>query len=138
MLSCLGKILIVVSLCFQAYLLFESETVSKHFNDKLTTALTACDCIPAHIAGHILQYARYVVVGLLASSALMLVVKCWCIKVFVILGLSVLLYIEHAPFNKVPCCGDIDLWRKIAFIGGMIYLMGADCSAGSCCPSKSA
>lgn len=134
MLSFLGKVLIIAGICFQAHLLFNSETVSKDFDLKLTAALTACDCIPAHISVHILQYARFVVVGLMASSILMLVFKCWLLKVFVILGLSVILYIQHQPLNKIPCCGDIDLWRRVAFIGGLIYLMGAECSSGSCTP----
>jgi hypothetical protein len=79
-----------------------------------------------------LEYGRFVVVGLLASSVLMILSRCWCLKIFVLLGLSTLLYIEHQPFTKIPCIGCSRLWEKVAVIGAIIYLMGADCSAGSC------
>ncbi len=39
MLSCLGKLLIVVSLVFQAYVLYENANVSTDFNTKLLAAL---------------------------------------------------------------------------------------------------
>jgi hypothetical protein len=62
----------------------------------------------------------------------MLVIRCWCVKIFVLLGLSVLLYIEHQPFTKIPCVGCFKLWEKVAVIGAIVYLMGSDCAAGSC------
>lgn len=79
-----------------------------------------------------MEYGRFVVVGLLGSSALMILIRCWCIKFFVLIGLSALLYIEHQPFTKIPCIGCTRLWEKVAVIGAIIYLMGADCAAGSC------
>ena len=132
MLTQLGKLLIVVSLVFQAWVLFENQTVAKEFKPKLLAALEACNCIPDHIAGHILEHGRLIIAGLLASSALMIVMRCWSLKLLPILGLSALLWIEHQPFNKIPCIGCVRLWEKVAIIGAIIYLMGADCSAGSC------
>ena len=138
--TCLGKILIALSLVFQAYLLFENQTVATAFNTKLQDALEACKCIPPEIASHILQHGRLVVVGLLGSSVLMVLFRCWFFKLLPLLALSALLYIEHQPFTKVPCIGCTRLWEKVAVIGAVIYLMGADCGAGSCknpCASKS-
>ena len=127
-----GKLLITVSLVFQAYLLFENQTVATAFNTKLQAALEACDCIPADIAGHILQHGRLVIVGLLGSSVLMILSRCWCIKLLPLIALSALLYIEHQPFTKIPCIGCTRLWEKVAVIGAIIYLMGSDCGASSC------
>jgi hypothetical protein len=129
MLSFLGKLLIVVSLVFQAYILFENQTVAKEFNAKLLAALETCKCIPDHIAGHILEHGRLVVAVLLASSALMILSRCWFFKLWPLVGLSVLLYIEHQPFTKIPCIGCSRLWEKVAIIGAIIYLMGVDCAA---------
>jgi hypothetical protein len=68
----------------------------------------------------------------LGSSALMLIFR-WCIiKVFVLLGLLTILYIEHQPFTKIPCIGCQGIWQKIAVIGAIIYLMGSDCGKGKC------
>lgn len=127
MLGCVGKLLIVVSIVFQAYLLFSDAETANQFNTKLSAALTACICIPPNVAAFIQQHARLAVVCLLSSSALMLVFR-WCIvKVFVLLGLLTILYIEHQPFTKVPCVGCQAFWQKVAVIGGIIYLMGRDC-----------
>ena len=128
----LGKLLITLSLLFQAYLLFENSTLATAFNTKLQAALEACNCIPAHIAAHILQHGRLLVVGLLASSVLMVLFRCWFFKLLPLLALSALLYIEHQPFTKVPCIGCTRLWEKVAVIGAVIYLMGSDCAATSC------
>jgi hypothetical protein len=53
MLGCLGKLLIVVSIIFQAYILFSDQETASQFNTKLNAALAACNCIPPHIATHI-------------------------------------------------------------------------------------
>lgn len=138
MLSWLGKLIIAVSLIFQAYVLFENQTVAKEFNAKLLAALETCNCIPDHIAGHILEHGRLVIVGLLASSGLMILFRCWFFKLLPLLALSVLLYIEHQPFTKIPCIGCTRLWERVAVIGALVYLMGSDCGAGSCSkPSES-
>ena len=135
MLGFVGKVLIVTGLCFQAYLLFDSATISNDFDQKLQAALTVCDCIPKDIAIHIMAYARFVVIGLLASSILMLISSVGIFKIFIILGLSTILYIQHQPFNKVPCfCQNIDFWTKIAFIGGMMCLLASECPSGKCGP----
>jgi hypothetical protein len=93
MLGCIGKLLIVTSIVFQAYVLFSDQETITQFNDKLKAALTVCNCIPPNIAAMIQEHARLAVVGLLASSVLMLVLKCWIVKTFVLLGLLAILYI---------------------------------------------
>ena len=93
MLGCLGNLIIVFSLVFQAYILFENQTIAQQFNQRLTAALQACKCVPDHIAAHILEHARLVVVGLLASSALIVISRCWFFKLLPLLALSTLLYI---------------------------------------------
>ena len=132
MFKCLGKLLIVVTLCFQAWLLFENKTLATEFDNKLTQAVTACHCIPSNIAGLLIQYGRFVILGLLGSSAFMLVAKCWGIKLMVLIGLIASLWIEHQPFTKFPCVGCATFWAKVSTIGALIYLMGAECSSSSC------
>lgn len=93
MLSYLGKVLIVVSLCFQAYILLERKSIAEDFNSKLLVALEGCSHIPDHYAGYILFYARFVVVGLLGSAVFILVSKCSCFKLFPLLALIGLIYL---------------------------------------------
>jgi hypothetical protein len=131
MLSFVGKFLVAAALCFQAWLLFSNTAIIAEFDVKLGVALTTCSCIPANISALILQHGRLVMVGLLGTSALMVVMRCWLIKVLVILALSAQLYLEHQPFNKIPNLNNIQLWTQVALIGGLIYIMGSDC-AGSC------
>ena len=50
MLGCIGKVLIIVSIVFQAYVLYSNQETAQQFNVKLNEALTACNCIPPHIA----------------------------------------------------------------------------------------
>ena len=103
MLSYLGKLLITLSLCFQGYILLTNEVISDQFNSKLLGTLDTCDCLPDHIAGYILFYSRFVVVGILYLSDFMLIWRCASIKLLPLLALLLLLYIEHQNFTKTPC-----------------------------------
>jgi hypothetical protein len=94
--------------------------------------MAVCDCIPDNIVSYILLYGRFLVVGLLGISVSMLVCSFWGVKLLVIMGLLVNLYIEHQPFNKLPCIGCANFWTKVSTIGALIYLMGADCNKQSC------
>jgi hypothetical protein len=49
----LGKLLIAVGICFQAYTLYEDKTTALAFDTRLSTVLKSCDCIPADIQAHI-------------------------------------------------------------------------------------
>jgi len=132
MLSCVGKILIVASIVFQAYVLFSDAETIASFDTKLKTLWTDCNCVPPHVKELIQEHARLAIVGLLGSSALMLVFK-WCfVKLLVLIGLISLLYIEHQPFTKIPCIGCQGFWQKLAVIGAIIYIMGNDCCAKKC------
>lgn len=132
MISFLGKVLIVAALCFQAWLLHSNTVISTEFHAKLTIALKSCDCIPADISTHILAHGKHILMGLLGSSVLMLVSRCWVFKIFVILGLAAQLYLEHMPFKNFPHINNLQFWTQVALIGGIIFLMGRECASGAC------
>ena len=94
-----GKLFIAIGLCFQAYMLFDNPEVANTFNTKLAAALSSCDCIPADIQVHLKQHLRLVVVGLLACSALMVVIRSFFFKFLVIIGLGILLWVNHHPLR---------------------------------------
>ena len=126
MLGVLGKFLMAVSLCFQAYILFEDNNTITLFNKQLQVVIGNCDCITPDIAILLQQYLRYVIVGLLSMSALMVVSRSIIFKFFLLLGLVSLLFIKHYPIKHLPRLDNIQFWEAIAIIGGIIYLMGAD------------
>ena len=78
-------------------------------------------------------YLKTVVAGLLASSAILLVSKFWAFKLPVLMGLGVLLWVNHhAVFSKVPTLKLLDnteLCHALGVIGAIIYLLGAECGA---------
>lgn len=125
----LGKALVITSIIFQAFLLYQDKKEGDQFNKNLTSALSGCDSLKV-VKPYLEQYLRLAVVGLLATSALMLVVRYWYIKAFVILGLSALLWVEHYKvFEKVPTVELLDnspFWHSLGVIGALIYLMGAE------------
>lgn len=43
----LGKLLIAVGICFQAYTLYEDKASATAFDTRLATVLKSCNCIPA-------------------------------------------------------------------------------------------
>lgn len=125
-LGILGKFLMAVSLCFQAYVLFQDNNTITLFNKQLQVVIANCECITPDIAILLQQYLRFVIVGLLGISALMVVSRSIIFKMFVLLGLVSLLLIKHYPINYLPRLDNIQFWESIAIIGGIIYLMGAD------------
>ena len=125
-LGVLGKFLIAVSLCFQAYILFEDNNTITLFNKQLQVVIAHCDCITHDVAILLQQYLRYVLVGLLGMSALMVVTRSIVPKFFVLVGLVSLLLIKHHPIKHIPRLDNIQFWESIAIVGGIIYLMGAD------------
>ena len=127
----LGKLLVALGICFQAYTLFESKSAATSFDNRLNTVLTACNCIPADIQAHIKAHLRLVVVGLLGFSALMVLVRSCFVKIPVLLGLVIVFLVRYYPLTAVPSFKERALWELVATIGGIIYLMGADSSA--CC-----
>lgn len=102
----LGKLLIAVGICFQAYTLFEDKAVAASFNTKLATSLKSCDIIPAEIRAHIQEHLRLVVVGLLACSGLMVFFKTWLLKLPVLIGLVTMVCLKYCPLTAVPSYKD--------------------------------
>ncbi len=133
----LGKLLVAIGICFQAYLLFEDKTTATSFNSRLSTVLSSCDCIPAEIKVHLKEHLRLVVVALLGFSALMIFIRSCLVKIPVLLGLVTLFIVKYYPITAVPSFKDHAFWQLVATIGGIIYLMGADtCSPKSPAASK--
>lgn len=128
-----GKTLIVAAIIFQAWLLYQDKREGDEFHKNLTDAIANCSCLNS-VRPYLEQYLRLAVVGLLASSVLLIITRCWVFKLFPLLGLSVLLWIEHhAVFRTVPTIALLDnspLWHSLGVIGAIIYLMGAEC--GTC------
>ena len=138
-----GKSLIVASLIFQAFLLYSDKAAIAGFDRQLAHGLAGCDCVPADIQAHIKEHLRLVVVGLLASSALMLALRCWCLKLLTLLGLGLLLWVEHhESFRRVPSLALLEntaLWHSLGLVGVVVYLLGAecgDCKKGEGCGKK--
>jgi len=77
-----------------------------------------------------------VVVGLLGSSALVIVLKWWPIKILVLLGLLILFSVEHQGITKqlstfpafIQTLDNVALWHSLGVIGAVIYLLGAECN----------
>lgn len=129
----LGKLLIVASIAFQAYLFFADKQTISAFDRQLAQALSACDCLTPEIQALVKQHLRLVIVGLLGSSVLFLLCRCWSFKLPTLLGLGLLLWVEHHEvFRKIPTWGIVEntgLWHSLGLLGVVIYLIGAECTA---------
>ena len=121
-----GKCIIALSLCLQAYLLFQSELTIKLFDQQLTRLLSSCECMPVEVALHVQQYLRLVVIGLLASSVLMIISRSVLPKIFALLGVVVMFVIKNYPLGKLPSIDDTSFFQYLALVGGILYLLGAD------------
>lgn len=125
----LGKLLIAIGICFQAYALYSNTAEATAFNTKLAVALKSCDCIPANIKSHLQEHLRFIVVGLLGCSALMVIIRSSIFKFLVILGLTIIILVDNNPLRQIPTLKDHHFWQSLAILGGMIYLLGAECSS---------
>lgn len=122
--NCVGKLLIMTSLCIQAYLLLNDNSTSKNFDSNAGKMVASCSFLNnLHLP---IQYYRLATIGLFFLSALMIFKKWVILKVFPLIGLLLNLMIVFHPINKVPSFSKTDFWQHIAVIGGIIYLMGAD------------
>jgi hypothetical protein len=121
-----GKCIIALSLCLQAYLLFQSEPTIKLFNQQLARLLSSCECMPVEVALHVQQHFRFVVIGLLASSVLMIISRSVLPKIFALLGVVAMFAIKNYPLGKLPSIDDISFYQSLALVGGILYLLGAD------------
>lgn len=127
----LGKLLVAVSICYQAYLLFDDKKTATSFDTHAAATLKTLAFIPTDFSGLLLQHLRLAVVGLLAFSGLAVLVRSAIVKVPVVLGLLVLLFVNHWPITAVPSFRDYEFWQLVATIGGYVYLLGADHGAPS-------
>ena len=125
-----GKFLIVASILFQAFLLYQDKKEGDEFNRNLKDALASCECL-ASIKPYLIQHLRLVIVGLLGFSAFMLVIRFWGIKLLTLTGLFLLLWVEHhGSLCKVPTIALLDnaaLWHSWGVIGAILYLMADEC-----------
>lgn len=128
----IGKGLIIASLLFQAYLLLSDRQTITAFDKQLTHGLTSCNCLTPELQKYVKEYLRLVIGGLLASSALMLIFRCWSLKLPTFFGLLLLLWVEHHEvFRKVPTLAILEntaLWHSVGVIGVILYLIGVECS----------
>jgi hypothetical protein len=131
----LGKLLIVASIVLEAYLFFSDRQAITTFDKQLKQALTSCDCLTPEIQNYVREYLRLVVSGLLASSVLILIFSWRSIKIPTLLGLLLLLWVEHHDvFQRIPNWSILEntaLWHSLGVIGAIIYLIGAEISSGS-------
>lgn len=129
----LGKLLIIASIAFQAYLFFADRQAISTFDKDLSKAMSACNCLTPEIQALVKQHLRLVVVGLLGSSILMLVSRCWLLKLPTLLGLGLLLWVEHHQvFRAIPTLALLEntgLWHSLGLLGVVVYLLGAECTA---------
>lgn len=130
----LGKFLIIASIAFQAYLFFADRQAISTFDKDLSKTLAAYNFITPEIQALVKQHLRLVVVGLLGSSILILVSRSWLLKLPTLLGLGLLLLVEHHQvFRTIPTLALLEntgLWHSLGLLGVIIYLLGAECSAG--------
>jgi hypothetical protein len=124
----LGKALIIASLMFQADLLFSDRQAISAFDKQLTRGLSACSCLTPEISKYAKEYLRLVIAGLIATSALILTFRSWSLKLPTLLGLILLLWVEHHEvFTKIPTISILEntaLWHSLGVIGVIIYLLG--------------
>ena len=136
-----GKLLIAVSIIFEAYLLFADKSAIDSFDKQLGHALTGCDCLTPEILKLVKEHLRLVVAGFLASSILFVLVKAWLLKLPAFIGLSVLLWIEHhGVFKTIPTealLANTAFWHSLGVIGAIIYLTGAECTSCATAPTTS-
>ncbi len=126
-----GKLLIALGLCYQAYTLFENKSTATTFDSQLTTALRPLHVIPADIQLLIKTNLRLIVVGLLGFSALMVFFRTAILKIPVLLGLLTWFWLRYLPLAAIPSFTDHAFWQLVSTIGGIIFLIGADhCHSG--------
>jgi hypothetical protein len=140
LLGFLGKFLIVSALLFQAFLLYQDKSESDQFQKNLKNAIASCQHCQ-QLRPYLEQYLRLAVVGLLATSAFMIVMKCSLFKITTLAGLFTLLWVEHhSVFCTIPTIDILNrscLWHSLGVIGAVLYLWAAECT--SCAkPAKAA
>ena len=126
-----GKLLIATGLCLQAYMLFDNPVVVEAFNTKLATLLSSCQCVPPEAQVLLKEYLRFVIVGLLAMSIPMVVLRSSFIKILVLLGLATLMFVRRHPLTEIPSFKEHTFWESIAILGGLIHLIGVEASMQS-------
>jgi len=134
LLGFLGKLLIVSSILFQAYLLYEDKSHSDQFQRNLKEAVASCQHLQ-QLRPHLEKYLRLVVVGLLGSSVLIVILRCSIFKLTTLIGLSILLWLEHhSVFCRVPTLDLLNnspFWHSLGVIGAILYLLAAECTSCS-------
>ena len=123
----LPKLMIVGCLCFQAYLLLANPGTINTFNQEFADFIKACDC--EEIKQIPVDYVRFAIAACLLFSLLMYLNKmCW-MKLFVVAGLLLKIWIVHGPFKTMPSLNESCLWAEVAVVGAVLAVGGG----GTCC-----
>ena len=121
-----GRLLIVVGLCLQAYLLLADQPTITGFKKELATTIGHHKFIPPQLAAILKDYLHIAVASLLFSSVLMVVSKSVFSKLMVLMGLMLLMLARYDPVHRVPGFKERSFWQLAAMMGGVIYLMGIE------------
>ena len=122
----IGKILLVVGLCLQAYLLLLDKSTIASFQNDLASTLKRHQFIPNDIATFLTAYLHIIIASLLFTSILLLISKSNLSKILIIIGLCGLLFSKYGLIFKIPSFKERTFWQIIAVIGGVLYLMGIE------------
>lgn len=126
MFNFIGKFLIAISLCFQAFVLYSDPVLALNFDKQAVDLVKSSQNLNYQSIAYLIPHIRLLTCGLLVLSALMVFFKYSLIKFFVLLGLIINLIVIYNPFKKIPGLSNTGFWQEVAIIGGIIYLMGAD------------
>lgn len=106
----LGKLLVAVGICFEAYTLYHDKSSATSFDTRLVPILRSCDFVPADIQGHIKEHLRLVTVAFLGFSALMVLFRSCLVKLPVLFGLVILAVNRYYPLTAIPSFKDHKFW----------------------------
>lgn len=121
-----GRVLIAVGLCLQAYLLLADPATIAGFRKELATTIGHHKFISAQLAAILKDYLHIAVASLLFSSVLMVVSKSLFSKLLVLVGLALLIMARYDPLHRVPGFKERSFWQLTAIMGGVVYLMGIE------------
>lgn len=106
----LGKLLVVVGICFEAYTLYVDKSSATSFDARLTPILKALDFIPVDIQGYIREHLRIAIVAFLGSSPLIVFFRSILTKFPSLIGLVTLLLNRYYPLNAIPSFKEQKFW----------------------------
>ena len=124
MAASVGKVLIVVGLCLQAYLLLTDKPTIQTFQKELASTISHLKFITPEMSSFLHRYLHAVIAACFFSSIMILVSRSTLSKLIVLVGFLLLLVGKYDIFHKIPAYKERSFWQLLALIGGVIYLMG--------------